>query len=518
MDEKRKKIGEWFITVLLIGVILLLAVPLLFGAGYTYPAADDFFFENASTEWANMYGTVRGRLLAAWNYYMTWEGRYTSNLLLFTILPFTRFGLTGFRIIMVMLSLFFVLSLFFMVNGIISFSYRREDADNKRGKRNKKLLLYAVLLFAALGLPGSWIGREIFYWYTGAVGYLVGISSLFLSIGCFLLANCREKIRRRYYICSVLFGFLASGSCPQVASFVCSWHLIALLAVILSEEFGRSQLHFWNICPFFVSLYGAIINAASPGSLRRSRITMSEGIHYGVIDAIKDTFICQKNELGKILCDPIFIVLAIILFLGCICLEGRTAKKGGSVTWNGTLLMVCCVLASQFLCIFPVILGYHGKGLYNERTKYTAEFEIRFSFILAVICVARYVSRILSEKRKLNRTFCLAGTMCGVFICTAGFLSLNNHMENIGCGYSFELLREFSSGTVQEVFYLRKEVLDALGTAEDEADVYLHMPPLPPTRVTYSQGITTVPEDQTNRAVASMFHLNTVAVEYGVQN
>lgn len=512
--RNKKIIGGWSITVLLIGVILLLAVPLLVGAGYTYPAADDFIFENGSTEWANMIGPIRGRLLAAWNYYMTWEGRYLSNLLLFTILPFTRLGLNGFRIIMVMLSLLFVLSLFFMVNGIISFSQPLEDADDRISKRNKKLFLYAVLLFAALGLPGSWIGKEIFYWYTGAIGYLIGIISLFLSLGCFFLANCSGKMRG-YHICAALFGFLASGSCPQVASFVCSWHLIALLVVILSAECGRKQLHFWNICPFLVSFFGAVINAASPGSLRRSQVTMDEGINYGLIDAIKDTFVCQKDELGQILRDPFFIALVVILFLVCMCFEVGVDKKKKPVTWIGVLFMVCSVFASQFLCVFPVVLGYHGEGLYNDRTKYTAEFEIRFSLIFAAIYVAQYVSQMLSKREKHNRTFCLAGIMCGVFICAAGFLFLNNHTEETGYGYSFELIRELSSGTVQEVFSLRKEVLDAFEAAEEGTDVYLQISSLPSTRVTYSQGISTNPEEQTNQAVASMFHLNSAAVEYG---
>ncbi len=513
--RKKKIIGEWSITVLLIGVILLLAVPLLLGAGYTYPAADDFFFENASTEWANMYGAVRGRLSAAWNYYMTWEGRYISNLLLFTILPFTRFGLNGFRITMVMHSLFFVVSLFFMVNGIINFSQPSEDANNRHSKRNKKLYLYAVLLFAALGLPGTCLGREIFYWYTATVGYLVGINSLFFSIGCFFLANCRGK-NRGYYICSVLFAFIAAGSSPQVASFVCSWHLIALLYVILSAECGRKQLHFWNICPFLVSFYGAVINAASPGSLRRSRLTMEEGINYRVMDAVKDTFICQKDELGQILRDPIFIALVVTSFLICICFEVRGDKKERPVAGIGVLFMACAVLVSQFLCIFPVVLGYHGKGLYNERTKYIAEFEIRFSLIFAIIYVACYVSQMLLKKGKCNRTSWLAGTLCGVFICTVGVMFLNKDMEGAG-GYSFELIREFSCGTVQEVFSMRKEVLDALEAAEDGTDVYLQMPPLPFTRVTYSQGITTDPGELVNQSVASIFHLNTVVVEYGIQ-
>ena len=515
--RNKKMVVEWSITVLLIGVILLLAVPLLFGAGYTYPAADDFIIENGSTEWAIMHGPLRGCLLAAWNYYMEWQGTYISNLLDFTVLPFTRFGLTGFRIVMVILSLFFVLSLFFMVHGIISFSQPSGEEDNRRGKRNQKLFLYAVLLFAALGLPGTWIGREVFYWYTAVIGYLVGICNLFLSIGFFFLANCRERTGRRYYICSVLFGFIASGTSPQVASFVCSWHLIALLVVILSAESVREQLHFWNICPFLVSFFGAVINAAAPGSLRRSRVTMDEDINYGIIDAVKDTFACQKEELGQTLRDPFFIALAITLFLVWCWFEVRAVKTEKNVTRIGVLCMVCSVLTSQFLCIFPVVLGYHGKGLDNERTKYIAEFEMRFSLIFAIIFVARYVSRKLSERGKSNRTFWLAATLFGVFICAAGFLFQTDHTKEVGYGYSFELMRELSNGTVQEVFSLRKEVLDALESAEDGTDVSLQMPSMPFTRVTYSQGITADPGDITNQAVASMFHLGAVTVEYGAQ-
>lgn len=515
--SKKKIIGEWSITILLIGIILLLTVPLLLGAAYTYPAADDFIVENGSTEWANMSGSIRGHFLAAWNYYMTWEGRYISNLILFIILPFTRLGLNGFRVIMVMLSLFFELSLYFMVNGLISFTQTSEDMGNGHGGRNKKLFLYAVLLFGALGLPGTWIGREIFYWYTGAVGYLVGINSLFLSIGCFFLANCSSK-KRGYYICSVLFGFIAAGTCPQVASFVCSWQLIALLVVILSAQSSRKQLHFWNISSFLVSFFGAVINAASPGSLRRSKVTMEEeGIHYGLIDAVKDTFVCQKEELGQILCDPFFIALAVSLFLVCICLNERVFKKERGANWTGALIMVGSVLVSQYLCIFPVVLGYHGGGLCNERTKYVADFEIRFSLIFAVIYVARCVSQMLSENGERNRIFCLTGIICSAFLCIVGFAFMNNSVEESGYGYSFELIREFTNGTVQEVFSLRKEVLDALEDAEDGTDICLQMPPLPFTRVTYSQGIADDPGGQTNQAVASMFHLNTVAVKYGSQ-
>ena len=46
--DKRKKAGAWIITALTVCAVLMLAVPLLIGAGYTYPAADDFIVESGS--------------------------------------------------------------------------------------------------------------------------------------------------------------------------------------------------------------------------------------------------------------------------------------------------------------------------------------------------------------------------------------------------------------------------------------------------------------------------------------
>lgn len=64
---------------------------------------------------------------------------------------------------------------------------------------------------------------------------------------------------------------------------------------------------------------------------------------------------------------------------------------------------------------------------------------------------------------------------------------------------------------------MRKEVLEAIEAAEEGTDVYLNLPPLPSSRITYSQGISNDVTTQTNQDIASMFHLNSVAVEYGAE-
>lgn len=77
------------------------------------------------------------------------------------------------------------------------------------------------------------------------------------------------------------------------------------------------------------------------------------------------------------------------------------------------------------------------------------------------------------------------------------------------------MIKEISNGTVQEVFTLRKDVLEALETAEKGTDVYIKMPGMPLTQATYPQGISEDADCQTNKDVAALFHLNSVRVEYG---
>lgn len=347
--------------------------------------------------------------------------------------------------------------------------------------------------------------------------YLIGISCLFAALGCLFLAHGGAK-KKSLYVCSALLGFLACGANPEVASFVCSWFLLVLLVFFLSagteQEKGPGL---WDAFPFFLSLCGALINVFSPGCMERNRSTMGD-VSYGAADAVIDTLSVWGEEMRQIWHDPLFLTLAVVVFLGCLCFEVRVAREGCLRTPIGVLLVACGVLCSNFLCIFPVVLGYHGEGLSNDRTKYVADLEIRFSLLFVLMYLAQYVLRMLSKQgEERKRAVCLAGISCGFLVCACGFLFLNDRPEELFSGYSFELMKELSNGTVQEVFHLRKEVLETLEAAEDGTDVCLKMPEMPPSRVTYPQGINVDPDYLVNAAVAPLFHLNSVSVEYGAE-
>ena len=121
-------------------------------------------------------------------------------------------------------------------------------------------------------------------------------------------------------------------------------------------------------------------------------------VSYGVADAIKDTFRVQKEELGRIWHDPVFIALAVLLVLVCIYSDVRVARTRRPLTWIGVLFVAGSVLVSHFLCIFPVILGYHGGGLSNDRTRYVADLEIRYSLLFAIMYMVQYILQFLSKK------------------------------------------------------------------------------------------------------------------------
>lgn len=74
---------------------------------------------------------------------------------------------------------------------------------------------------------------------------------------------------------------------------------------------------------------------------------------------------------------------------------------------------------------------------------------------------------------------------------------------------------ECLNGTLQEVFNLCKDVLEALESVEKRTDVYIKMPEMPSTQANYPQGISAEADCQTNKDVAALFQLNSVRVEYG---
>ena len=112
----KKKIGHAVIYTLLVICILAVVMPIIIGAGYTYPCEDDFSFEMGGKVHDSFLGALKG----AYGYYMTWQGTYLSNVLWYLVRPYDRGGMLGFRLVMLTLSVLLVLAIYFMVKTLIS--------------------------------------------------------------------------------------------------------------------------------------------------------------------------------------------------------------------------------------------------------------------------------------------------------------------------------------------------------------------------------------------------------------
>lgn len=88
----KKKIINIILYLLLIGAIMAIVMPMLIGAGYTYPCEDDFSWEGAGKEYAVLYGDFFGALVGTYRYYVMWQGTYLANFLWFFWRPYDRGG------------------------------------------------------------------------------------------------------------------------------------------------------------------------------------------------------------------------------------------------------------------------------------------------------------------------------------------------------------------------------------------------------------------------------------------
>lgn len=91
-----KKQYNLILYVLLIISILTVVMPIIIGAGYTYPCEDDFSFELGGKTMAAAYGNLSGALHGAYGYYTSWQGTYLANFLWHLIRPYDRGGLSFF--------------------------------------------------------------------------------------------------------------------------------------------------------------------------------------------------------------------------------------------------------------------------------------------------------------------------------------------------------------------------------------------------------------------------------------
>lgn len=483
----KKQIGRVVIYVLLILAILAVIMPIIIGAGYTYPCEDDWSFEMGGKVVSSGRGDFLGALKGTYSYYMTWQGTYLSNFLWYFVRPYDRAGLLGFRVAVIAMCLLFVFAVYFLLKTL--------------AKESMSVLSLALIAYIiAFNTSQNSLEKEFLYWYTGAINYSVGVSLAFITLALTIRLKKEEdkkKIRWMTFI-ACCTGFLASGCSLEITSVNCSWLLLFLILCV--EEIPKKKI---ITLPFVSAFVGALINAAAPGNFARREATTS-GAEYGIADALRDTMICWKNEWNGIFDNKFFIVLLVIAFLVCWVCGTKILDKGIS-TWK-MLLLFPAVFVMQYFTAFPVILGYQSSSLGMYRTVYPYEMLSKLLFLFLTVMFAQW----LREHVRLPIWLpCAAALVLSVLI-----VSRVNVLDNVKLGYSYNVAKELQEGKVQEVGRFREKVLNLLEQCEKGTDVYLRVPGVPASSVTYGMGLTTDQHSLCNSHAAAYFEFNSLAVEY----
>ncbi|MCC6839888.1 MAG: hypothetical protein IT230_06995 [Flavobacteriales bacterium] len=214
--------------------------------GYAHPVADDYCYAAKS----------RGMGLWEWSFseWLTWNGRYASNLLMIHG-PLTWWSdpLIGYRLMPPLLLGLTFLSMWFLLRRA---SRRALSTAQELLGALVFLLLYLVLM-PDLG--------EGFYWYTGAVTYQLGSILLLVHLGLLAHGQGRPLPRMAAMLLNLLLAFVITG--------MNEIHMVLMLClhtVLTVWQLGKKKPVAPALLFLSASLAGALLMYLAPGNAVRA--------------------------------------------------------------------------------------------------------------------------------------------------------------------------------------------------------------------------------------------------------
>lgn len=272
---------------LLMSVIFVLSlIPLLHIGLYNHPAGDDFasglLTHLAWKETHSLIETIKAAFETAKNYYMSWQGTYSSAFLVSLhpgIFSERLYILTTPIMLFALISsnafLFWVLFTFYLPL-----------------KKELRTILTLSVLFLSIQILDS--GASAFYWFNGAFHYVFMHSCMIFLIALLLLFLKASK-KRTQFLClffASFLSFITEGA--NYVTVLLTPILIALLIFICLLYKNKKGL--WCLFPFFVALAGFIFNISASGNSVRMA---AQADSMGAFEAIYHSFIFALEGIGN---------------------------------------------------------------------------------------------------------------------------------------------------------------------------------------------------------------------------
>lgn len=263
-----KKINLGFILFFLLSLIPIIAI-----SPYVFARADDYSYgyraHLALENTGNILEVLKAVGVVVAEKYMQWQGTY-SSIFLMSIQP-AVFDEKLYSLVPIFFVTIIALgSYFFMKNILVDFL----QAD----KTMSKICIWAYILLAIQCIP---VKQSAFFWYNGAVHYIVG-HCLLLCMLVFLLRITQGKATKKDYIFASLCAVYVGGT-----NYV---SVIGTLFIYLTILLGLTVTKSWKkqkgiVAVTIIYLIAAALNIAAPGNFQKMGGVQGYGITKGFVMA-----------------------------------------------------------------------------------------------------------------------------------------------------------------------------------------------------------------------------------------
>lgn len=493
---KDSKKWEGILWILFVGLI----IPILYIGRYNVISADDYAYGlEVHRNWIenhSLFQAIGTAFEVVANRYMTWQGTYTSVFFM-SLNPLNFHNGAGWLIPLFMISMLCLSTGFFFKQSIACIT-----GNKVRGGIVVRgiALLYLLMFIQSLTSP-----VEGFFWYNGAVHYILMHSFMLFYLGLFLKLQkgVREKMKTVAFLGQTLLlcilGVLIGGG-----NYISALQCMEVGIVIVAAGFLFKKLSIAQIVGFLTMAAGFVASVAAPGNALRQAgtngMSVPSAIFSSFIMAVKDV----KEWVNPLL---IFFLLIIIPFLWQLAKEIPFDFRYPLIA----AILCYCLYASLYA---PCLYGVGNVDSGRMRNVIQASFYIYLLvgelYILGALQRRIYKSNkewskdmitVITIGQKyvwLYRIILLAGIVC-VLVLTG---DKNTYT-------SMSALRSVAIGEAQ-IYYEENLERQAI-IAGEEQDIYLEPLSVKPHVLYFADYVTKEdPNNWINRTAARYYNKNSI--------
>lgn len=482
MAVLRKKISPRFLAVAAVALLAIMLVPLVRGAFFTRPWADDYTYGAPVRHWlmgepyyTSLWDALKKGTIGM---YYAYQGPFVSAF----FMAFS--GLAGERYYFI-LSLILIFVLTGTLFGVCYIWVRRL----LHAERCESVFFAACTTIAVIELVYS--ASNAFYWWVGAVHYILMHSFMLWMI---TLAMCGMTSNRRLTQVLTAIGIAILGFNIGGGNYVTALQSILLLLLfagigILGRN-KRAIIVLPGILTFALAFY---YNVNSPGNQVRG----SEYSSMGVLEAIWGSFEATITKMPRMF-DVMFIVVLLVL----LPVAWNMTKR---VSFSFKLPLLVTILSYCFYATgyTPFLFATGGIGV--ARVFNVVKIDFQLLFIFNLFYWSGWVNHRFAEGKGIAHTWSYYMALCVAAVCI--FVWSPNQAGSYSSYGAYYYIHSGELGNMYNQYKERLEILES-----DQKDIvfepYRYKPWL-----FYIEDMSSDPGYWINTAVCSWYGKNTIIVQ-----